>query len=81
MKVTAEHVRIVGKNHKTGTNKNGDWEIFEVECNNGEGAVIAVSASKENYEKLVPFEPYTMEIDLFRKGYNLGGELLAAWEE
>jgi hypothetical protein len=82
MKVLADDVRVVSKNHRTGTNSRGDWEMFEIECSTGEGGTVTLGASsKEMYDELLPFQPYTFEINLYKRGYNLGGEVTQVWDK
>lgn len=81
MKAIVSGLRVVGKNHRTGENERGAWEMFECECGNGEGGVVTLAASQEIYEKVEPFVPYTAEIDLFMRGYKLGGEILDVYVE
>lgn len=82
MKVLADDVRVVSKNHRTGTNSRGDWEMFELECSTGEGGTITLGAAdKEMYDSLQAFTPYTIEINLYKRGYNLGGEVTQVWDK
>lgn len=81
MKVTVSELRIIGKNYRQGENSKGPWEMFELECANGEGSSVRLNASKELFDSVIPFAEYTGEVDLFQRGYNLGGELLKVWED
>lgn len=80
MKVMSENVRVVSKNFREGENERGPWQMYEISCGNGEGALANFSCSKEIYEKLVPFEEVTAEFEIFNRGYNLRGEMLAFYK-
>lgn len=81
MKVIASGLRVVGKNHRTGENEKGAWELHELECGNGEGGTVTLMCSKDVYEKVEAFVPYTAEIDLYMRGYRVGGELIDVYVE
>lgn len=81
MKVYANGLRVVGKNHRTGENDKGPWELFELECGNGEGGTVTLNCSADVYDKAEAFVPYTAEIDLYMRGYRVGGELVEVYVE
>lgn len=80
MKVICDGMRVTGKNKREGENERGPWVIYEVECANGEGKHATLSTSEEVYGEVVAFEEVTGEIDVYDKGYNLKGELLAIYK-
>lgn len=81
MVVLVENMRVVGKNYRRGNNSRGDWELYELQCGTGEGATVNLNTTKDIYDSVEVFTPYTAKINLFAKGYNLGGEILEVWPD
>lgn len=81
MKVVATGLNVVGKNYRNGENERGEWEMFELQVGNGEGNIATLQTTKEIFESVKTFHPYTAEIDIYMTGYRLNGIIEAVFEE
>lgn len=81
MKATVENMRVIGKSMREGDNERGHWVLYELELANGEGASVTLTCEQDIYEEIEPFKPCTGEIELYRRGYQIRGEVVAVWPE